>query len=124
MDLVLFSIFVVIAFTLITLGLSHPEHTEMALIGLVFLFLLSMVILNNSITFKVGTNTTSNFTYSYSPIANGTLLTSSFESVTDLYDTVTLGDSLSHTLGYWLAVGSIIGFIGVLLGLRKGKGWN
>lgn len=124
MDIVLFCIFVVISFTLIALGLFRTEHTELALIGLVFLFLLAMLVLNNdSLTYKVGTNTSSNFTYTYSPSANGTLLTSSFESVTDIYEPITLGNTLSHTIGYWLAVGSVIAFIGVLLGLRKSKGW-
>lgn len=124
MDIVLFCVFIVISFTLIALGLFRTEHTELALIGFVFLFLISLNILNNTIEYKVGTNTSSTFNYTYVPVANGTLLTSSFESVTDIYDTVTLGGSLSHTLGYWLAVGSIIGFIGVILGLRKSKGWQ
>ena len=126
MDLVLFCIFIVISFTLIALGLFRTEHTELALIGFVFLFLISLNILNNTIDYKIGTNTTSNFSYTqdyFNDGSNMTLLTSSFESVTDLYTTSTMGGALSHTLGYWLAVGSIIGFIGVILGLRKSKGW-
>ena len=122
MDLVLFGMFVCISFVLIALGLKHTEHTELSLIGFVFLFLLSMLILNNDISYKIGTNTTSNFTYTTS--GNNTLLTSSFEAVTDLYGTTTLGNALSHTLGYWLAIASIIGFVAVLIGLKHSTGFN
>lgn len=125
MDLILFGVFTAISFILIALGLFRIEHTELSLIGFVFLFLLSMVILNGQITYKIGTNTSSNFTYT--PNASGTnitLLTSSFEEVTDIYGPITLGGALSHSLGYWLAIASIIGFIACILGLKHSRGYN
>jgi len=118
-------VFIVISFILITLGLYKPEHTELPLTGFIFLFLLSFVILNNQIEYKIGTNTTSTFTYTVNAdIYNNTLLTSSFESNVDMYGPVDLGGTLSHSIGYWLLISSVVGFIGVILGLRKSEGFR
>jgi len=122
MDLILFGVFMAIAFILIGYGLRFPEHTELSLIGFVFLFLLSMLIINNQLTFIIGTNTTSTFTYG--AVGNNTFLTNSFEENLNIYGETSMGGALSHTLGYWLAVGSIIGFIGVLLGLKNSGGFK
>ena len=125
MDIVLFCIFLALSLVLIALGLFHFEHTELSLVGMVFLFLLAMVVLNNQIMYKVGTNTTSNFTYSNVELITGnyTLLTSSYEENLDVYGPISLGGNLSHSIGYWLAIASVIGFVGVLLSLRKSKGF-
>jgi hypothetical protein len=125
MDLILFCIFLAISFILIAMGLYKPEHTELSLIGFVFLFLLAFVVLNQDITFIVGTNTTSSFNYTENLTSqNLTLLTSSYESVIDVYAPITLGGALSHTIGYWLVIVSVIGFIGVILSLRKSEGFK
>jgi len=82
-----------------------------------------MVVLNNSIEFKSGENITSSF--SYTTTDNVTLLTSSNETYVDNYTPITLdGGITSHLVGYWLAVASIVGFIGIILGLRKSKGYR
>jgi hypothetical protein len=48
---------------LIALGLFRPEHTELSLVGFVFLFLLGIVILNGQLVYKIGTSTNSSFDY-------------------------------------------------------------
>jgi hypothetical protein len=125
MDITLFGVFLGLSLILIALGLFRSEHTELSLVGFVFLFLLAMVVLNNQITYVIGTNTTSTFDYTYNYAgSNLTLLTSSFEENNDIYGPINLGGNLSHTVGYWLAIASVIGFIGVILGLRKSEGFK
>jgi hypothetical protein len=121
MILTFFILFLALAFVLIALGLFKPEHTELSLIGFVFLFLLSMQIIAGNISYNSGTNTTSYFAYTpnYESL-NLTLLTSSNETVVYNYTPMVLDGVLAHLIGYWLAVISIVGFIGVILSIRKG----
>ena len=123
MILVLFGVFLILSLVLITLGLKFTEHTELALIGFLFLFLLSLVILNENIVYQNGQNVSSSFSYTLE--GNNTLLTSSEETYINNYEPVTFdGGITSHLVGYWLAVISIIGFIGVILGIRHSKGFK
>ena len=108
----------VLSFALITLGLFKPEHTELSLTGFTFLFLLSLSLLNGGVTVQTGTYT--NSTFGYSTQLNTTLLTSSYETVTDIYSPVEYDGTLQHIIGVFLAVGSIIGFVGVLISFKKG----
>jgi len=125
MDLVLFSIFLGLSLVLIALGLFKSEHTELALIGFVFLFLLGLVILNNQLEYKIGTATNSTFTYDLDYDGSGqTLLNASVEEVVDIYGTSKLGGPLSHTVGYWLIIGSFIGFVGVIMGIKHSWGFK
>ena len=123
MYLTLFIVFMALSFILIALGLFRPEHSELSLIGFLFLFLLSMVILYGTVQYKVGTNTT--FEYScFEDCDNQTFsLLKSKEINIDTYENFTGGEGwASHTVGYWLAIMSFIGFVGVLIGLRGGWG--
>lgn len=119
MFLTVYVVFLALSFVLVGLGLFRPEHTELSLIGFVFLFMLSFVLLTGNITIANGTNTSSQFNYTTN--GNLTLLTSSFESVENLYTPISLEGSLAHIIGYWLAVGSFLGFLGILLGLRHSR---
>lgn len=116
MYLIVFCIFLSLSLILIALGLFRPEHSELSLVGFAFMFLLSFIIISGTLTNVTGTNTTSNF--SYSVVGNYTLLTSSFENVENIYTPITLDNS--HNFGYYLAIASIVGFIGTLIGLRGG----
>lgn len=122
MDLVLFIVFLGLSLILVIIGLFTREHTELSLIGFVFLFLLSMTIISQDIDYKIGYDKNINYSYSCLDVCdtqeNQTLLTSSTETVRDQYATFTLGGTLSHSIGYWLAIASIIGFIAVILSLR------
>jgi hypothetical protein len=110
-----------IAFLLVTLGFYRPEHTELPLIGFVFIFLLSLLLINNSIEYKTGQIIETNFTYT--PIGGIYYVNTSSESTIDVYTTINSPSSLSHTLGYWLAICSVVGFIGVLVSLRR-ENWG
>lgn len=118
MDLVLFIVFLALSLILIIVGLFKAEHTELSIIGFVFLFLLSMPIIQEELTYVVGYDTNITYTYNYS---NNNTLLSSTETVANRYGSITASSTISHRIGYWLAVASIIGFIGVLLGIRKPK---
>ncbi len=111
MDLVLLVVFLILSFVLITLGLFKLEHTELALIGFVFLFLLSFSFLNSDITYKIGEDI--NTTYIYA----GANLNTTLEFQRDVYDTYTAGVDFSHSVGYWLAIISVLGFIGCFMGM-------
>ncbi len=124
MDLILFTVFLILSLTLICLGLIKTEHTELSIVCFVFLFLLAMMIINNNIEYKVGTQTNTTFFY---PGGNNSLNPDNTTvTTTDIYNTYTANQNLSWSsktlsglIGYWLAVASIVGFIACLLGLKK-----
>jgi hypothetical protein len=96
---------------MISLGLFRPEHSELALIGFVFLFVLSFVVLNTDLQHVTGVSTV----YTY----NGVVPTQISNTIeTDVYSNIPAG-VLYHTLGYWLIISSVIGFIGVLISLPR-----
>ena len=138
MDLTLFVVLLILTLILIALGFYRQEHTELSLVGFMFLFLLSLNLMLGTIQYKIGYDV--NTTYDYDclccfatesqrenstgiceegSIENSTMvMTSSHIENRDVYDTFTAGDTLSHITGWMLAVMSVIGFIGVLAGIR------
>lgn len=108
MLLTLWAVLVALALCLIVLGLSKPEESAQALIGFLFLFLLSFSIINTDLEYKTGEFVSTNYTYSA-----GNLSTTS-QSITYAYDSYG-----SHTIGFYLALGSGVGFILVIFGLRN-----
>jgi len=126
MILVFFAMFVTLALVLIGLGLLNREHSELALIGFLFLFLLSLIIINGDIQYKSGETTVNSYICD-STCRNDTINLQSY-TTTNVYsnmEDVSLANStLTHLVGYWLAVSSILGFIGVILGLRHSKGFK
>lgn len=54
MDLTLFVVLLSLSLILIAIGLFRPEHTELALVGFVFLFLLSLVLIVGDLQYKTG----------------------------------------------------------------------
>lgn len=117
MDITLFCVLLSLSFALITLGLFRQEHTELSLIGFVFLFLLSMIIINGQLEYKTGQYL--NTTFTYEPIGGIYYVNASYETQLDIYSPANMTGLLSHSVGYWLAICSVIGFLGVLLSLRK-----
>ena len=127
MYLTLWICFLIVSLILVSIGLFRPEHTEMALIGFVFIFLLGLSVEAGSIQYKTGINET----YSYKCLCctDGRVgedqsceddTTLSIDSIahTDTYEEFEAGGVLSHLLGYWLMVMAVVGFIGVLVGIR------
>jgi hypothetical protein len=101
---------------LIALGFIKENHSEQALIGFIFLFLLSIEILSGSVQYVSGNNSTSYATFE---IVNDTANMTAIHTI-DVDNLVSFNDSLSHRLGYYLAVGSFVGLIGVIISLRRG----
>jgi hypothetical protein len=120
MDLTLYVIFIIISLFIIFLGLYRTEHTELGLVGFIILFMLSLVLLGGDIQYKVGMDI--NTTYSYDD--DNTTMTSSYTENRDVYDTFTAGGTLSHLVGWLMAVMSFIGFIGVLVGIKFSRGYR
>ena len=135
MDLTLFIVFLVITLVIIFLSFYAPEHSELGLVGFLFLFLLSLVILGGDIQYKTGVNET--YTYGCLCCVEGIVIgqpynesqggcsseNASLEVIgvtkVDQYATFTAGGTVSHIVGYYLAVASLVGFIGVILGLKS-----
>ena len=123
MEITIFSIFLVLSLLVVALGLFRSEHTELALVGFLFLFLLGANFEWGTIEYKTGVNST----YNYSCLdpcqsGNSSVFLTYQEDRID-YDSFEGGGPLSHVVGYWLMVASIVGFIGVLVGLGK-VGWG
>ena len=117
MILTLFGVIVLIALILIIIGLTRPTESAQALIGFTFLFLMSMILINGSLEYETGALTQSNFSYDSSG-----QVTSSTQSVT--YSHETFDDDTSHKVGYYMAIASVVGFLGVILSLRRTKDYG
>jgi len=120
--------FIIISFVLIGFSLSRDDHTELGIAGFTFLFILSFVMIGGDIQYKVGVNET----LSYSCLCceqdgstslcdgstNHSLVVTDIERV-DIYDTWVAGGTLSHTVGYLLAVIGVIGLIGSFVSIKS-----
>lgn len=114
MILSLFIVLVVIGLVLIVLGLVKPNESAQALIGFVLLFLLSIIILQGNLEYESGSQI--NTTYVYDDA--GDVINSSQYIAYNYND---FNDTTSHRIGYYLAIGSVVGFIGVLWSLNRGR---
>lgn len=114
MILLLFGFFLVLSIVLIVIGLAKPEESAQVIIGAVFLFLLSLVLINTNLEYKTGEQV--NTTYSY--VGNTTQINTTIEVSADIY--TTYNDDNTHTFGYWLAIGSFMIFLMAILGLKGG----
>ena len=119
---------------MVVLGLTRPEHSEQALIGFFFLFLLSFSIINNDLEYPTGNINESsyyvygnNFTgyhwdysepYDVAPHATeGEVYLFHVEKTISI-EYETYGE---HNFGYWLAVAMAVSMAGVLWQLKKIK---
>lgn len=118
MILELFGVFVGLSFVMIYIGLSKPTESAQALIGFLFLFLLSFVLMGNNLEYRIGEQTTT--TYSY--LVNTTDINFTIEQTNYTYTNYadTTSQFNTHRAGYFLALVSAIGFIGVLYGIKTG----
>jgi uncharacterized membrane protein len=112
MILSLFVVLIAISLAFILVGLLKPDESSMALVGFVFLFLLSFVVLNSQLEYETGANVTAVYSYGI----DGNIIGTS-QAIT--YSQQTFSGSNAHTMGYYMVIVSIVGFVGVLLGLRS-----
>lgn len=124
LELWLYLALLLISIILVALSLRHTEHSELGIVGFTFIFVLSFVMIQGDIQYKVGQNET--ITYSclcceqggtYECDDNSSMVATLKERV-DVYENFTAGGPLSRSVGYWLAVMAVIGFIGVFVGLK------
>jgi len=117
-ELILFTTFILISLVFVALGLYRLEHTELSLVGFVFLFLLSMVVIGNNLTYQTGETimTTNN----YGNISGTVQILNYTESTTYDYSIYQdpSGFFTTHRFGYLLAILSIIGMIGSFVSIR------
>lgn len=101
------TLFIVLLFLgLIALGIGYATGERYhALVGFVFLFLLSTVILTGNLTYQSGSVEVTTYTY------QATVLQNTTHTISDTY--VPFADKYSHTFGYYMAI--ITGFGGIML---------
>ena len=114
MILILFGFLVAVCLTLIVIGLAKPQESAQALIGFFLLFLLSLIIVQGDLEYENGAVTNTSLTYN----ANGEV-TETDQTITYSYSN--FDDETSHKVGYYLAIASAVGFIGVLYSVGKTK---
>ena len=124
----------IISLVLVTLSLLRDDHTELGIAGFTFLFILSFVMIAGDIQYKVGVNETNTYAClccddgvvigepirgvpQQGCLEDATLSVVSVEKV-DVYNTWSAGGTLSHTVGYLLAVISVIGLIGTFVSIK------
>lgn len=113
MILTLYGVLVAICLVLIVVGLAKPTESAQALIGFFLLFLLALVILNGTLEYETGALI--NTTYQYS----GDQVIKTDQEITNTY--AFFNDTTSQRVGYYLAIASAIGFIGVFFALRRSR---
>ena len=114
MILTLFGVICLVSLIMIIIGLTRPTESAQALIGFVFLFLLSIIIINGELEYETGVNTNTTYSYDASDRIN-------FTEQWNAYDYRKFDNSTSTKVGYYLAVASVIGFVGVLVSLRGSR---
>jgi hypothetical protein len=111
MILSLYLVLIFLSLVFIFVGIIKPDESAMALVGFLFLFLLSFVVLNGQLQYETGAIVTANYTYT------GGAITATGQNI--VYSYAYFSDTTSHTMGFYMVVISIVGFVGVLLGLRS-----
>jgi hypothetical protein len=113
MNLNLFGLLLGVSVVLIIIGLARPRESAQALVGFLFLFILSMVMVSGAVQYDTGANVSSTYSYDAS---NNVIATN--QAIT--YSYANFNDSTSHNIGIYLAITSALGFIGVMVGLAGG----
>lgn len=96
---------------MVIVGLTKPTESAQALIGFVFLFLLAITIIGGELEYETGAMTNTTYGYDASNLVNFTT-----QDITYQYQN--FNDSTSQKVGYYLAIASVVGFVGVLVSLR------
>lgn len=120
MDLVLWVTLFSLGVALVVLGFWRNEHTELVIVGFFIMFIMSLFLIGNYVQYKTGFQ--GNTTYVYNGM--NASLTSSQEVSRDVYHDITAGSTLSHRIGYFLAIGCAVGMIGTIIDLRRTRWRN
>lgn len=113
MILALFVTLFILALVLVVIGLTRPLESAQALVGFVFLFLLATgVLMPGNLELEKGALTNTTYTYDSFERVN-------FTQQNIAYSYESFNDSSSRQFGMYLAIASVVGFIGVLVSLRR-----
>ena len=96
---------------MIVLGLVWSSHSEFAIVGFVFAFLLGLMLMNGSVNYRVGTNTTSDIFYT---AGDATQVNQTFT-----YSYTPFNDTDSQLFGKYSAIASALGFVVMLFMLTR-----
>jgi len=110
MILTLFAFLFAVGLALVFLGIVRSDESVMSLAGFLILFLLSLSILQGGLEYRVGASISTNLTY------NGSSIIGISQGVTDEY--TAFSSSTSHTIGFFTAAASILGFVVMLASVR------
>jgi hypothetical protein len=121
MILQLFVLFLILSIILIALGLRFTEHTELVLIGFVFLFTCGGVVLSNNVEVHSLTNSTVSYIYTNS---SSLALNSTNTQSLDIYSSESIDSGMSHTFGLYIMIAAGFGFIFVLFNLKRNGGFS
>lgn len=114
MILNLFLVFIGISLVLIIVGLTKPSESAQAIIGFLFLFLLSVgVLLPGNLQYPSGMITNTTYTY-----VNASQINMTSEITTYQYDNFE-DEKGASGFGYWLAIASAVGMAGVFYSLKN-----
>jgi hypothetical protein len=117
MYLVLFIVFFFICLVITGLWIARPDFTALGFAGFFFMFILSFVVMQGDIQYKVGMNETNTYEcLDLCETGNTTAYLTHVEKV-DVYETWDSGGFLSHWAGYILAVVAVIGIICVFVNM-------
>lgn len=110
MILLVWAVLVGISMILVLIGLSRPSESAQAMVGFLFLFLLSFHLMAGTLDYPTGTTLQTNYTYSAGN------LTQTMESSVNDYTPYQ-----SKTFGLYLAFASVAGLIGTFYAFRQGR---
>lgn len=103
----LFIPLVVLCLVLIFAGFIFKTHTELAILGFVFLFVLSTQLSQGAVQYRTGSNITASIGY------NGTSASVISQSID--YKYVPFNDATSTMIGKYLSYGAAFGFVIVMI---------
>lgn len=113
----LFVLFVVISFVLIYIGLTKPTESAQALTGFLFLFLLSTTLMTSNLEYSTSEQTNTSYIYNI----NSSDINTTIETTAKIYSKYddTTGIFNTQRVGFYLAVASVIGFVGVIISIKS-----
>ena len=117
-----------ISLILVILGIAKPEHSEFSIIGFLFIFLLSFHLINGTLEYKTGTEETfiygNNFSGYHWDYENPIEPDDEEDAIAYLFHkeiTIQYANYQNHTMGFFLAIGSILSIVISLFNIKKTK---
>lgn len=119
MILDLYFMLILLSMILIIMGFIWRDHTELSIIGFLFLFLLALSLSGGSVEYKTGSNLTA--IMNYNPAGDVDNITQTIS-----YNYANFNEDTSQRFGRYLAIASFLGFVITIatLGFTKWRDRN